>query len=59
MRKGKGEYLVRKDDEVMFDAKVANGLQFGFGEDFANGVVPGRILVQSRVEWKRRLITGC
>lgn len=32
----------------MFDAKVSNGLELGFGKDFAHGIVPGPCLVRFR-----------
>lgn len=38
---GRERYFVGEDEDVMFYAEVADGLKFGAGEDFADGVVAG------------------
>ena len=49
--KSGGEYyFVREDDELVFDTKVTDALEFGFGENFANGVVPNLDLVHLWVD---------
>ena len=40
-------YLVGENDEVFLDAKIANGLEFRFGEDFTDRVVADIVLVHS------------
>lgn len=42
---GLGSDLVGEDDEVSLDTKIANGLKFGFGKDFSNGIVADLVSV--------------
>lgn len=52
-----GSYLVRENNEGFLDAKIANGLKFGFREDLAKGVVAGLVSVYAWVP-KERMLTG-
>ena len=55
---GRGFYLVREDKDVMFDAEVADGLELGFGEDFADGVVAVVLLVDHATGNRRVAVRG-